>query len=108
MNRKLRDVATDLSETGEEIVTTAQQRSTSGESARIEAVARYDILDTSPDGAFDRVAAIAAKLFEVPMATVCIVDSDRIWFRASLGLGGVQEVTREPGLGTSGILDTEP
>ena len=108
MNRKLRDVATDLSETGEEIVTTAQQRSTSGESARIEAVARYDILDTSPDGAFDRVAAIAAKLFEVPMATVCIVDSDRIWFRASLGLGGVQEVSREPGLGTSVILDTEP
>jgi len=98
----------DLSETGEEIVTTAGQRSTSEESARIEAVARYDILDTSPDVAFDRVAAIAAKLFEVPMATVCIVDSDRIWFKASLGLDGVQEVSREPGLGASVIMQGEP
>lgn len=108
LNRKLRDVARDLSETGDEIVTTAQQRRTSNESARIEAVARYDILDTSPDVAFDRVAAIAAKLFEVPMATVCIVDIDRIWFKASLGLDGVQEVTREPGLGASVILQGEP
>ena len=108
LNRKLRDVASDLSETGEEIVTTAGQRSTSEESARIEAVARYDILDTSPDVAFDRVAAIAAKLFEVPMATVCIVDSDRIWFKASLGLDGVQEVSREPGLGASAIMQGEP
>lgn len=43
-----------------------------------------------------------------PVATVCIVDSDRIWFKASLGLDGVQEVSRAPGLGASVILDTEP
>ncbi|MET9528686.1 hypothetical protein [Streptomyces coeruleorubidus] len=48
------------------------------EAARIAAVRRYDILDTPPDGAFDRVAAMAARLFDVPVATVTIVDTDRI------------------------------
>jgi len=108
LNRKLRDVAKDLSETGEEVVLTPRQRRTNKESDRIKAVARYHILDTPPDGAFDRVAAIAAKLFEVPMATVCIVDTDRIWFKASLGLPGVQQVSRDPGLAASVILEGKP
>jgi hypothetical protein len=47
------------------------------ENARLAAVRRYDILDTPPDGAFDRVANLAARLFRVPIATVTIVDEDR-------------------------------
>jgi len=108
LNRKLRDVAKDLSETGEEIVFPPQQRLTSEESDRIKAVARYDILDTPPNGAFDRVAAIAAKLFNVPIATVSIVDTDRVWFKASLGLPGVRQVTRDLGLCASVILEGQP
>jgi sigma-B regulation protein RsbU (phosphoserine phosphatase) len=74
------------------------------EAARIEAVRRYDILDTPPDGAFDRVAAMAARLFDVPVATVTIVDTDRIWFKAAHGLEGVKEIGRDPGLCGSAIL----
>ncbi|MFF1542254.1 PP2C family protein-serine/threonine phosphatase [Streptomyces sp. NPDC058291] len=74
------------------------------EAARMAAVRRYDILDTPPDGAFDRVAAMAARLFDVPVATVTIVDSDRIWFKAAHGLEGVQEIGRDPGLCGSAIL----
>ncbi|MFE9702257.1 PP2C family protein-serine/threonine phosphatase [Streptomyces sp. NPDC005930] len=74
------------------------------ESARMAAVRRYDILDTPPDGAFDRVAAMAARLFDVPVATVTIVDSDRIWFKAAHGLEGVKEIGRDPGLCGSAIL----
>ncbi|MEU3528344.1 GAF domain-containing SpoIIE family protein phosphatase [Streptomyces sp. NPDC038707] len=74
------------------------------EAARIAAVRRYDILDTPPDGAFDRVAAMAARLFDVPVATVTIVDSDRIWFKAAHGLEGVKEIGRDPGLCGSAIL----
>ena len=108
LNRKLRDVAKDLSETGEEIMVAPRQRLSSTEAARIKAVARYDILDTPPDGAFNRVAAIAARLFKVPMATVCIVDTDRIWFKASIGLPGVRQVGRDPGLAASVILEGKP
>ncbi|MFC9061078.1 PP2C family protein-serine/threonine phosphatase [Streptomyces sp. NPDC057074] len=74
------------------------------EAARIAAVRRYSILDTPPDGAFDRVAAMAARLFDVPVATVTIVDTDRIWFKAAHGLEGVKEIGRDPGLCGSAIL----
>lgn len=74
------------------------------EAARIEAVRRYDILDTPPDGAFDRIAALAARLFDVPLATVTIVDVDRVWFKAAHGLEGVREVGRDPGLCASAVL----
>ncbi|MFI6857934.1 PP2C family protein-serine/threonine phosphatase [Streptomyces sp. NPDC050416] len=74
------------------------------EAARIAAVRRYDILDTPPDGAFDRVAAMASRLFDVPVATVTIVDTDRIWFKAAHGLEGVKEIGRDPGLCGSAIL----
>ena len=58
--------------------------------------------------AFDRVAALAAKLFGVPMATVSIVDTDRVWFKASQGLAGVPQVTRDPGLCASVIAQGKP
>ncbi|MGI5484841.1 PP2C family protein-serine/threonine phosphatase [Streptomyces lavendofoliae] len=74
------------------------------EAGRIAAVRRYDILDTPPDGAFDRVAAMASRLFDVPVATVTIVDSDRIWFKATHGLEGVAEIGRDPGLCGSAVL----
>ncbi|AYG85215.1 Phosphoserine phosphatase RsbU [Streptomyces hundungensis] len=74
------------------------------EADRMEAVRRYDILDTPPDGAFDRVAALAARLFDVPVATVTIVDEDRIWFKAAHGLDGVSEIGRDPGLCGSAVL----
>ncbi|MFJ4972892.1 PP2C family protein-serine/threonine phosphatase [Streptomyces sp. NPDC088755] len=86
-----------------------QHRSLSAaqEAGRIGAVRRYDILDTPPDGAFDRVAAMAARLFKVPVASVTIVDEDRIWFKAAHGLDGVSEIGREPGLCGSAILSDE-
>ncbi|MET7575658.1 GAF domain-containing SpoIIE family protein phosphatase [Streptomyces sp. NPDC005492] len=74
------------------------------EVGRMEAVRRYDILDSPPDGAFDRVAALAARLFDVPVATVTIVDEDRIWFKAAHGLDGVSEIGRDPGLCGSAVL----
>lgn len=76
------------------------------EDERLEAVKRYDILDTPPDGAFDRIAALAARLFDVPVATVSIVDHDRIWFKATHGLD-VEEIGRDPGLCASVILQDD-
>lgn len=77
------------------------------EAARLAAVRRYDILDTPPDGAFDRVAALAARLLDAPIATVTIVDTDRIWFKAVHGLEGVTQIGRDPGLCASAIRQDE-
>jgi two-component sensor histidine kinase len=71
------------------------------------AVKRYDILDTPADGSFDRVTAMAARRFHVPISIVSIVDSDRIWFKSHHGLD-VPEIGREAGLCASAILKDEP
>ena len=78
----------------------------SREALRLEAVKRYDILDTPPDGSFDRLAAIAARRFRTPIAIISIVDNDRIWFKSHHGLD-VSEIDRAPGLCASAILSDE-
>lgn len=73
------------------------------EPQRMAAVRRYDILDTPPDGAFDRITAMAARRFGVPISIVSIVDEDRIWFKSHHGLP-ISQIDREPGLCASAIL----
>lgn len=77
------------------------------EEKRMAAVRRYDILDTPPDGAFDRITALAARRFGVPIAIVSIVDEDRIWFKSHHGLP-IEQIDREPGLCASAILGNDP
>ena len=77
------------------------------ENLRIAAVRRYEILDTPPDGSFDRITAIAARLFKVPISIISIVDHDRIWFKSHPGVA-VSEIERDPGLCASAILKDEP
>jgi sigma-B regulation protein RsbU (phosphoserine phosphatase) len=77
------------------------------EAERLEAVRRYDVLDTPPDGAFDRLTALAAKHFEVPISIVSIVDTDRIWFKSHHGVEA-EEIGRDPGLCASAILHPDP
>lgn len=73
------------------------------EEARLEALRRYAVLDTPPDGSFDRITAIAAKLFATPIALVSLVDEDRIWFKSKYGLDADQ-IDRAPGLCASAIM----
>jgi hypothetical protein len=77
------------------------------EEARILAVARYRLPEAPADGAFDRVTAIAARVFSVPVALVTIVDHDRIWFTSHHGLE-IDHIDRHPGLCASAILDDVP
>ncbi|MEA3075555.1 MAG: phosphoserine phosphatase RsbU/P [Actinomycetota bacterium] len=77
------------------------------EPERLAAVRRYDVLDTPPDGAFERITALASRLLDVPIAIVSIVDRDRIWFKSHHGLD-VEQIDREPGLCASAILHDGP
>ena len=77
------------------------------ETQRMVAVQRYDVLDTPPDGMFDRITAIAARRFNVPISIISIVDTDRIWFKSHHGLN-VEQIGRDPGLCASAILGDDP
>lgn len=74
---------------------------------RLDAVRRYDVLDTPPDGAFDRITALAARLFAVPVSIISIVDHDRIWFKSRQGIE-VEEIGRDAGLCASAVCQLEP
>lgn len=80
--------------------------SAANEEARMRAVERYRILDSPPDGTFDRIVGLAARMFSVPVAIVSVVDHDRIWFKAHHGTE-VGEIGRDPGLCASAILQDE-
>lgn len=56
------------------------------ESARLQALYRYDILDTDTEQAYDHVARMAAYLFNAPISAVSLIDKDRHWFKSCVGL----------------------
>ena len=76
------------------------------EEGRLAALRRYDVLDTPPDGAFDRITALAAKLLSVPISIISLVDTDRIWFKSHHGID-VDQIDREPGLCASAIVQDD-
>jgi two-component sensor histidine kinase len=84
-----------------------QQLHPGDEAQRLLALRRYEILDTPPERVFDRITAMAARLFDVPIAVISLVDESRIWFKSHHGIN-VQEISRDPGLCASAILQQEP
>src|SRR5688572_30103322 len=78
-----------------------------GERERISAVRRYDLFEVQPSGGFDRITALAARRYDVPIAAISVVDHERIRFRARHGMALAQTV-REPGLCGSAIASPEP
>ena len=56
------------------------------EDTRLSALAKYDILDTPPEEAFDRITRLTTRVFNVSMSTVTFLDGHRQWFKARQGL----------------------
>ncbi|MDG2530292.1 GAF domain-containing sensor histidine kinase [Caulobacter endophyticus] len=59
---------------------------TSDETARLAALHEYGLVDTPPEAAFDRITALAAELFDTPIAAVTLIDADRQWIKSIVGL----------------------
>jgi len=73
---------------------------------RLENLYKYEILNTPLDGDFDEITSLAAKIFNVPIAIITLVDTDKIWFKSSFGLE-VEEIPRENGLCSSAIMSDD-
>ncbi|GBF05809.1 sensor domain-containing diguanylate cyclase [Deinococcus aerius] len=56
------------------------------EQERLAALERYAVLDTLPEAAFDRLTALAARLFGVPISLISLVGSQHTFFKACFGL----------------------
>jgi PAS domain S-box-containing protein len=77
------------------------------ETERLAALHRYNILDTPPEVAFDRITALAARLFNLPIALVSLVDESRAWFKSCIGFDA-REVPRDATLCSFAVLMDEP
>ena len=75
---------------------------------RLRALYRYEILDTPPEGSFNRIAELAAKMFTVPIALVSLVDKERVFFKANKGMPGVSSTKRGISLCSLAVLQDEP
>jgi PAS domain S-box-containing protein len=56
------------------------------ETLRLDALRSFGVLDTQADAAIDRLASLAGNLFDTPIAVVSLVDEQRLWFKAGLGV----------------------
>ncbi len=76
------------------------------EEQRISALKRMNILDTLPEERLDRFVRLACKLFDVPIALVTLVDTNRQWFKARCGFD-TRETPRENSFCAYAILNND-
>jgi len=57
-----------------------------GRPARLQALLRTGLLDTKPEAPFDRVAQLTAHLLDVPVVLLSLVDRQRQFFKAQVGV----------------------
>lgn len=64
------------------------------EDARLKTLCSLNILDTPTEERFNRLTRLAKRMFNVPIALICLVDTNRQWFKSCVGLS-VSETSRE-------------
>jgi len=77
------------------------------EPARLAALQRLAVLDSEPEEPFDNVVALVRAVLGVPMAAVSLIDEDRQWFKARIGLEPT-ETARDISFCTHTIQQREP
>jgi len=53
---------------------------------RLQALRELLILDTPPEERFDKLVSFAASEFDMPIALISLIDENRQWFKARVGL----------------------
>lgn len=74
------------------------------EKARKRALDEYQVLDTGAEQVFEDIARLAAEIFKTPTALISLVDSERQWFKAHVGLNAT-ETPREQAFCAHAILN---
>ena len=65
------------------------------EDRRLQRLRALMVLDTEQEPIFDSLAALASSLCGTPIALLSLIDRDRQWFKANLGLPGVPQTPRD-------------
>ena len=76
------------------------------EADRLEALRQYNILDTPAEPGYDDITTLAAFICDVPIALISLVDADRQWFKAKVGID-LSETCRDVSFCAHAILDDQ-
>lgn len=60
------------------------------ERERLEALNRYALLDTLPEQHYDDLVLLASQICQTPISLISLIDQDRQWFKARIGLDSTQ------------------
>jgi len=77
------------------------------EAERLHLLHALRILDTPSEEVFDRITRLVARILDVPIALVSLVDTDRQWFKSRIGID-VNETPRELAFCAHAIAQTSP
>lgn len=73
---------------------------------RLKALRQFEILDTPREEAFDSIVALAAAICDTPISVVNMIDRERQWFKAEIGLG-VRETPLDTSICSHVILEKD-
>jgi GAF domain-containing protein len=60
------------------------------DAARVRALQKYAILDSEPEQAFDDLTFLASYVCKTPIALISLIDEDRQWFKAKVGISAIE------------------
>ena len=76
------------------------------EEQRVQALYRYNILDTEEEQNFDDLAQLASYICDVPIAVITLIEKDRVWLKSSIGLN-TKQIPRDIGFCAHAINQTD-
>jgi hypothetical protein len=84
-----------------------EPKTPSNEALRLDALRRYQVLDTEAEACYDDLTKLAAFVCGTPIALVSLVDENRQWFKSRVGLD-VSETPRNIAFCSHAILEDTP
>lgn len=74
---------------------------------RVEALSRYNIVNTPPEKSFNNIAKLSAQFFDLPIAFISFVDTHHVFVKAAIGIEQLGNSPRTDSLCTYAILSDE-
>ena len=77
------------------------------EAATLAALEALHVLDSVPEAGFDALVTAASVVCGVPISLISLIDAERQWFKANVGLADVTETPREQAFCAHAVLEDD-